>query len=91
MKRQWTCIYAPILPSSMIQILQAVIPYLVGIQTKYKDMVMSSMDLNDKVIVDLDEDTIYCPQDVSIIVNNIIVIIRFLDCFLTEISCGEDN
>lgn len=49
----------------MIQILQAVIPYLVGMHSKHKETVLSSMDLTDKVIVDLDEDSIVCNQDVK--------------------------
>ena len=50
----------------MIQILQAVIPYVVGMHSKYKETVLNSMDLTDKVIVDLDEDSIICNQDVKI-------------------------
>ena len=49
----------------MIQILQAVIPYLVGMNSKHKETVISTIDLSDKVIVDLDEDTISCQEDVN--------------------------
>jgi len=51
----------------MVQILQAVIPYLVGMHSKHKDFVLSSMDLSDKVIVDLDEDYISCSEDVNFV------------------------
>jgi len=63
--RKWTCIYAPLLPISMVQILQAVIPYIVGMNSKHKETVLTSMDLSDKVVVDLDEDTIIYSQDVK--------------------------
>jgi len=49
----------------MVQILQAVIPYIVGMNSKHKETVLTSMDLSDKVVVDLDEDTIIYSQDVK--------------------------
>lgn len=48
----------------MVQILHAVIPYLVGMNSSHKETVLSSVDLTDKVIVDFDEDTISYSQDV---------------------------
>ena len=39
---------------------------MVGMHSKHKDAVLASMDLTDKVIVDLDEDSIICNQDVTI-------------------------
>lgn len=49
----------------MVQILQAVIPFLVGMSSSHKETVLNSIDLSDKIIVDLDEDTITYPQDVD--------------------------
>jgi hypothetical protein len=51
----WTGVFIPVLPSRLIQALEAPCPYIVGIERRYENIELPS---DDYVLVDLDEDVI---------------------------------
>jgi len=52
---EWTGIFVPVLPSRLIQTLEAPVPYIVGIERRYENF---DYPEDDFVLVDLDHDTI---------------------------------
>lgn len=56
---QWQGMYVPILPYRMLDILDAPVPYLVGLHARYLKDVPSSRRPGDVVFVDLDRDTVH--------------------------------
>ena len=50
----------------MWEILHAVMPYIVGVSSKYKEFVANQIDLTDKIVVDLDDDALFIGEDVRI-------------------------
>ncbi|KAF3491974.1 dDENN domain-containing protein [Arthroderma uncinatum] len=52
---QWTGVFIPILPSRLIQAIEAPCPYIVGIERRYENIEFPSDDF---VLVDLDQDLI---------------------------------
>ncbi|KAL4490317.1 hypothetical protein ABPG72_004356 [Tetrahymena utriculariae] len=57
----WNCLYIPFLPTQMIDTLHIMIPYIIGIHRNNKDQVLSSVESENKVFLDLDSD--YIIQD----------------------------
>ncbi|EAR85037.2 DENN domain protein (macronuclear) [Tetrahymena thermophila SB210] len=57
----WNCLYIPFLPTQMIETLHIMVPYIIGIHRNNKDQVLSSVESENKVFLDLDSD--YIIQD----------------------------
>jgi len=54
----WGCIYIPYLPIGLWETLHAMMPYIIGIDYRYKAEIKENMKLNDKLIIDLKLNTI---------------------------------
>ncbi|KAL4440843.1 hypothetical protein ABPG74_013824 [Tetrahymena malaccensis] len=54
----WNCLYIPFLPTQMIETLHIMVPYIIGIHRNNKDQVLSSVESENKVFLDLDSDFI---------------------------------
>jgi DENN (AEX-3) domain len=59
----WQGMYLPILPYSMLEILDAPVPYLVGLHSRYMNEVPVEKRPNGVVIVDLDRDEVHLGYD----------------------------
>ncbi|KAL3914565.1 MAG: hypothetical protein SGILL_006053, partial [Bacillariaceae sp.] len=62
---QWVGLYIPMVPLSMLDILDAPVPYLIGIDADYFKKVPARHRPKDALLVDLDRDVIYM-QDLEI-------------------------
>jgi len=56
---EWVCVYIPFLPIAMWETLEAIMPYIIGLQSKYEDFIQNQVDLGNKIIVNLDEGIIF--------------------------------
>ncbi|KAF2673730.1 DENN-domain-containing protein [Microthyrium microscopicum] len=52
---KWSAVFIPVLPSRLIQALEAPCPYIVGVERRYENLVLPD---DDYVLVDLDENVI---------------------------------
>ncbi|KAL4453683.1 hypothetical protein ABPG74_009579 [Tetrahymena malaccensis] len=55
---KWACIYIPLLPLQLSEMISAMMPYIIGISKKNFDVIKNKTDLKDKVVINLDEDTV---------------------------------
>ncbi|EAR95680.2 DENN (AEX-3) domain protein (macronuclear) [Tetrahymena thermophila SB210] len=55
---KWACIYIPLLPLQLSEMISAMMPYIIGISKKNFDIIKNKTDLKDKVVVNLDDDTV---------------------------------
>ncbi|KAL4497939.1 hypothetical protein ABPG72_014796 [Tetrahymena utriculariae] len=55
---KWACIYIPLLPLQLSEMSSAMMPYIIGISKKNFDIIKNKTDLKDKVVINLDDDTV---------------------------------
>lgn len=58
-------IYIPFLPIPMWETLHAIFPFIIGMSKNYLKFIIENLCVSDKVIIDLDENTIYCDDDLQ--------------------------
>lgn len=58
-------IYIPFLPIPMWETLHAIFPFIIGISKNYLKFILENLNVGDKVIIDLDENIIYCDDDLQ--------------------------
>jgi len=61
---KWCCMYVPFFPICLWEHLHALMPYIVGMDSKHKQFIASRIDLTDKVVVDLDTNSIYLADNI---------------------------
>lgn len=62
---EWNLPYIPVLPNNMFQVVDSFMPYIIGIDSRYKSDFMSDYDTLSKVIIDLDAGTVSIQQNQS--------------------------
>lgn len=55
---KWACIYIPLLPLELSDMISAILPYIIGISKKNFEIIRNKIDLKDKVVIDLDNDSV---------------------------------
>ncbi|XP_065316469.1 C-myc promoter-binding protein-like isoform X4 [Gordionus sp. m RMFG-2023] len=65
---QWQCSYIPLCPILLSQVLNAPVPYIIGVDSRYFEMFQHSP--MDAVTVDLDTNTLIIPEHKKIIINS---------------------
>lgn len=58
-------IYIPFLPIPMWETLHAIFPFIIGISKNYLKFILENLCVGDKILVDLDENTIYCDDEMQ--------------------------
>ena len=75
-------IYIPFLPIPMWETLHAIFPFIIGMSKNYLKFILESLYVADKVIIDLDENTIYCDDDLQ----NMLLPESFKDYIISKMS-----
>jgi hypothetical protein len=60
---QWQGMYIPVLPSAMHEVLDAPVPFFVGMDKRHVKQYLQRPDLVDVIFVDLDEDVVHMGKD----------------------------
>lgn len=76
-------IYIPFLPIPMWETLHAIFPFIIGMSKNYLKFILENLCVSDKVIIDLDENTIYCDDDD---LQNLLLPDSFKDYVLSRMS-----
>lgn len=72
----WQSLFIPVLPTDLIDMLMAPMPYLIGVPKK-TFMTAKNLDLGEVVVVDLDQRTILSPHnDLNVLPSEIIHVLR---------------
>jgi hypothetical protein len=64
----WWHLYYPYFPIAFYETLDALMPYIAGIEKKHYKFVEKTIGFKDKVIVDLDSDTVLNEEEDEIVV-----------------------
>ena len=75
-------IYIPFLPIPMWETLHAIFPFIIGMSKNYLKFIIENLCVSDKVIIDLDENTIYCDDDLQ----NLLLPESFKDYIVAKMS-----